>query len=262
MEDDRLANRHIVITGGARGIGRGIATRVAKAGAAITIFDTDLGGARDTAERLHELGANAHAVEVDVSEQGDVLGGVQAATDRLGTIHGLVNNAGVQQTIPILETTEAEWDFHLDVNAKGTFFCSKVVAHQMLDEGIEGAIVNVASTAAERAFPGQGTYATSKAGIVAFTKVLAKELGEDRITVNAVNPGTVDTPMVQQWLEERAAESAATEDAILEDTLSAHTIERIGNPEEIGHVVTLLPSDEGNWITGGAINVDGGYTSE
>lgn len=262
MEDDRLADRHVVVTGAARGIGRGIATRVARAGADVTVFDTEIQDAGETADLVRDLGGEAHAVEVDVSDGDAIEAGVEETIDRLGPVHGLVNNAGVQNAIPILETTEEEWDFHLDVNAKGTFFCSKAVAGHMVEEGIEGAIVNVASTAAERAFPGQGAYATSKAGVVAFTKVLAKELGEERITVNAINPGTVDTPMVQQWLEEHAAESDLTEEEILDDTLSAHTIERIGQPEEIGHVATLLLSEEGDWITGEAINVDGGYTSE
>jgi len=262
MEDDRLAGCHIVVTGGARGIGRGIATRVAEAGADVTLFDIDVDSARETVDLVHERGGEANAVEVDVSNKDAVEDGVASAVARLGPIHGLVNNAGVQNATPILETTEEEWDFHLNVNAKGTFFCSKAVARQMLEEDIEGTIVNVASTAAERPFPGQGAYATSKAGVVAFTQVLAKELGDHRITVNAINPGTVDTPMVQQWLEEHAADSDLTEAEFLEDALSAHTIERIGQPEEIGHMATLLLSEEGNWITGETLNVDGGYTSE
>lgn len=262
MDDDRLASRHVIVTGGARGIGRSIATRVAKAGADVTIFDRDLDSARETARMVHDRSSEANTVEVDVSKADSVEAGVTKAVGEFGPIDGLVNNAGVQNAIPILETTEEDWDFHLDVNAKGTFLCSKAIAQHMLDENIEGAIVNIASTAAERAFPGQGAYATSKAGVVAFTRVLAKELGDHRITVNAINPGTVDTPMVQQWLEEHAAESEMTEEDFLEDALSAHTIDRIGQPEEIGHMVTLLLSEEGDWITGETINVDGGYTSE
>lgn len=262
MEDDRLAAHHIVVTGGARGIGRGIATRVAKAGADVTVFDMDVDSAQETATMVREHGSDAHVVEVDVSDRKSVQDGVDEAIDRFGVIHGLVNNAGVQRAIPIIETTEDEWDFHQDVNAKGTFLCSKAIAQHMLDEDIEGAIVNVASVAAERAFPGQGAYATSKAGVIAFTQVLAKELGEHRITVNAINPGTVDTPMVQQWLDEHAAEGETTEEEFLEDAIAAHTIERIGQPEEIGHMATLLLSTEGDWITGETINVDGGYSSE
>lgn len=262
MQDDRLADRHVIVTGGAQGIGRGIATRAAKAGANVTVFDLDRETARTTVERIEELGGDATAIEVDVADQAAVEDGVRESIDALGPIHGLVNNAGVQNAIPILETTEEQWDFHLDVNAKGTFFCAKAVGAHMLEEEIEGAIVNVASTAAERAFPGQGAYAASKAAVVGFTKVLSKELGDHGITVNAINPGTVDTPMVQQWLEEHAAGSDQTEEELLDEALSLHTIKRIGKPEEIGHVVTLLLSDEGSWITGQAINVDAGYTNE
>jgi 3-oxoacyl-[acyl-carrier protein] reductase/meso-butanediol dehydrogenase/(S,S)-butanediol dehydrogenase/diacetyl reductase len=262
MLDDRLADSHVVVTGAAQGIGRGIATRVARAGADVSIFDTKVETAAETVAAVEAEGGEATVHEVDVSDAVSVADGVEAAVDDLGPIHGLVNNAGVQNAIPILETTEAEWEYHQDVNAKGTFLVSKAVASHMVEEGTEGAIVNVASTAAERAFPGQGAYATSKAGVVAFTKVLAKELGDRGITANAINPGTVDTPMVQQWLAEHAAEGDRTEAEVLEGALDSHTLDRMGQPEEIGHVAVLLLSEEGEWITGEAINVDGGYTSE
>jgi NAD(P)-dependent dehydrogenase (short-subunit alcohol dehydrogenase family) len=250
------------VTGGAQGIGRGIAARVVRAGADVSIFDVRTETAAETAALVRDHGREVAVHEVDVSDEAAVASGVEAAIDALGPIDGLVNNAGVQNAIPILETTLDEWQFHQDVNATGTFLVSKAVATHMVDEGIEGAIVNVASTAAERAFPGQGAYATSKAGVVAFTKVLAKELGDHGITANAINPGTVDTPMVQQWLEEHAADSGRSEEEVLADALESHTLHRMGRPEEIGHVAVLLLSDEGEWITGEAINVDGGYTSE
>lgn len=261
MDDDRLAGHHVVVTGGAQGIGRGIAERVAEAGADVTVFDLDLGGAEKTADSVRERGSAATAVEVDVSDEDAVVAGVERTIDDLGPIHGLVNNAGIQRAIPVLETSVEEWDRHLAVNARGTFLCAREVGQHMVDKGIEGSIVNVASTAAERVFPGQGAYATSKAGVVGFTKVLAKELAEHGIRVNAINPGMVDTPMVQQWLEEHAADGDLREGEMLKDALSSHLIERIGQPEEIGNVVVLLLSDEGEWITAETINVDGGFTS-
>jgi len=262
MEDDRLQDRHVVVTGGARGIGRGIATRVARAGADVTIFDVKRDEAESTADRIREQGVRAAVVDVDVSDEADVISGIEAAVDDLGAVHGLVNNAGVQDAIPLLETTENEWDKHAKINAKGSFFCAKHVAQHMIDEQVEGAIVNIASTAAERPFTGQGAYAASKAAVVAMTIVLAKELGDHDIRVNAINPGTVDTPMVQQWLEENAAQTDMTEEELLESALEEHTLDRMGDPEEIGHVATLLLSDEGAWITGETVNVDAGYTSE
>jgi len=261
MDDDRLADRHVIVTGAAQGIGRGIAARVARAGADVTLFDTNLEAASDTADAIREHGVDATALEIDVSDSDRVSEAFDEAEDASGPVDGLVNNAGVQRSVPAVETTEADLDFHCDVNLKGTVHCARDAAARMLEGGIEGAIVNVASTAAVRPFPGQGPYAASKAGVVAFSKVLAQELGNDGITVNVINPGTVDTPMVQQWLAENAAREGVTEDAVLEDALDEHVLDRMGRPEEIGHVATLLLSEEGEWMTGEPVNVDGGYTS-
>jgi len=260
MQDDRLADRHVVVTGGAQGIGRGIAERVAEAGADVTVFDVDTETAAETTSLVEDQGSSAAVVEVDVSDGDAVAAGVTDAIDALGPIHGLVNNAGIQRSIPILDLTEEEWDAHMAVNAKGVFFCCREVGAHMVEEGIDGSIVNIASTGATRPFPGQGVYAATKAGVVGFTIVLAKELGEHGITANCLNPGTVDTPMVQQWLAENAARTEASEEEILQDALDLHVADRMGQPRELGHVATLLLSEEGDWITGETINVDGGYT--
>jgi 3-oxoacyl-[acyl-carrier protein] reductase/meso-butanediol dehydrogenase/(S,S)-butanediol dehydrogenase/diacetyl reductase len=257
--DDRLAGRHVVVTGGARGIGRGIAVRCARAGADVSLFDLRPDVAAETAEQIRDLGSDAAVFEVDVTDEAAVAEAVRDARDALGPIHGLVNNAGIQQAIPLLETTADEWDRHMDVNAKGSFLVAKQVATGMIDDGIEGAIVNVSSVGAERPFPGQGAYGASKAAVLAFTTVLAKELAEHGITVNAVKPGTVDTPMVQQWLEERAEQYDTTEEELLAEAIDDHVLDRIGQPEEVGHVVAMLLSEEGDWITGESIAVDGGY---
>lgn len=257
--DTRLADRHVVVTGGARGIGRGIAIRCAEAGADVSIFDTRPEVAEETAERVRDLGGAASVYEVDVTDEATVEAAVEAAITDQGAIHGLVNNAGVQDAVPILETSEAQWDKHFDVNAKGTFLVSKSVAAEMVDAGVEGSIVNISSVGAERPFPGQGAYGASKAAVLAFTTVLAKELSEHGITANAIKPGTVSTPMVDEWLAEHAEQSEKTESEFLEETVDAHILDRVGRPEEVGHVVTLLLSDEGDWMTGESIAVDGGY---
>lgn len=260
MQDDRLADRHVVVTGGARGIGRGIAVRAARAGADVTLFDVNTDDAATTADRVRDEGVAASVQDVDVSDEASVAAGLDAAVAELGAVHGLVNNAGVQSAVPILETTEGVWDRHLDVNAKGVFLTSKAVADHMIRNDVAGSIVNVASVGAERPFEGQGAYAASKAAVKSFTVVLAKELADHGITANTLNPGTIDTPMVDQWLEEHADREDTTPDAVLEDTIDQHTLNRIGRPEELGHVAVLLLSDEGEWITGEAINVDGGFT--
>lgn len=260
MQDDRLQDRHVIVTGAAQGIGRGIALRAAEAGADVSVFDVNMDVAAETKELVEERDGHAEVFEVDVSHEDDVQDGVASAINTFGPIHGLVNNAGIQRSIPILELTEEQWDAHMSVNAKGVFFCCREVGAHMVEEGIKGSIVTIASTGAERPFPGQGVYAGTKAAVIALTIVLAKELGEHGITANCINPGTVDTPMVQQWLEENAERAGVSEDDILQDALDLHILNRMGQPREIGHVVTLLLSDEGDWITGESFNIDGGYT--
>jgi NAD(P)-dependent dehydrogenase (short-subunit alcohol dehydrogenase family) len=260
MNDDRLSDRHIIVTGAAQGIGQGIAERVAQSGADVTIFDVDTEQASQTRANIEAMGPDAQVVEVDVSDAGAVANGVASAIASFGPIDGLVNNAGIQNATPIVELTEAEWDAHMDVNAKGVFLCCREVASHMIKNDIEGSFVNIASTAVNRPHRGQGVYAATKAGVVGFTIVLAKELGEHGITANCINPGTVETPMVQQWLKEHADQSERTQEEILEESLEEHIIRRMGQPREIGNVATLLLSDEAEWITGEAINVDGGYT--
>lgn len=257
--DDRLDGSHVIVTGGARGIGRGIAVRCARSGADVSLFDLRPDVAAETAEQVRALGCDAAVFEVDVTDETAVSDAIDEAREELGKIDGLVNNAGIQQAIPLLETTEAEWDRHFDVNAKGSFLVAKHVAKRMIADDIAGSIVNVSSVGAERPFPGQGAYGSSKAAILAFTTVLAKELAEHEITVNAIKPGTVDTPMVQQWLTERAEQHDASEDQLLAEALDDHVLDRIGQPEEVGHAVVLLLSEEGDWITGESIAVDGGY---
>lgn len=259
QSDTRLRDRHIIVTGGARGIGRGIAVRCAQAGADLSIFDTRPDVAAKTASLVRDEGGEAAVYEVDVTEEQGVEAAVDAATSELGSIDGLVNNAGVQQAIPLLETSEAEWDVHFDVNTKGTFFVSKTVAQKMVEDGTAGSIVNISSVGAERPYCGQGAYGASKAAVLALTTVLAKELSDHEITVNALKPGTVETPMVERWLSEHAEQSDTSSEEILSDALDDHILDRIGQPEEVGHVAVLLLSEEGEWMTGESIAVDGGY---
>ncbi|WP_276274056.1 SDR family NAD(P)-dependent oxidoreductase [Haloarcula litorea] len=259
QSDSRLTDRHVVVTGAAQGIGRGIAVRCARAGADVSVFDVDTETAAETASLVRETGSEAIVVEVDVADGDSVDDGVETAVDELGPVHGVVNNAGVQRSVPLLETTEAEWDRHFAVNAKGPFLVSKRVATQMIDDGIEGSIVNVSSVGAERPFRGQGAYGASKASVLALTTVLAKELSDHGITANAIKPGTVRTPMVDEWLEERAEQQDTTPEEVLSDSLDTHILDRAAQPVEIGHMVVLLLSAEGEWITGESIAVDGGY---
>ncbi|MFC6825010.1 L-rhamnose 1-dehydrogenase [Halopelagius fulvigenes] len=257
--DDRLAGQHIVVTGGARGIGRGVAVRCARAGANVSLFDTRPDVAAETSAQIRREGRDAAVYEVDVTDRSSVETAVEAASSELGPISGLVNNAGIQRAVPLLETTQETWDAHFDVNAKGTFLVSKAVARAMIDADTAGSIVNISSVGAERPFRGQGAYGASKAAVLAFTTVLAKELSDHGITVNAIKPGTVETPMVEEWLAEHSDQSAKSPEEVLSEALDDHILDRIGQPEEVGHVAVLLLSEEGDWITGESIAVDGGY---
>lgn len=257
--DARLTGRHVVVTGGAQGIGRGIATRCARAGADISILDRNAEQAAETVGELQTDGHEATAVTVDVSDESSVEEGVDDAVSSFGPIHGLVNNAGIQRSVPLLETSEEEWDAHFHVNAKGPFLMAKHVARRMIAEDVDGSIVNISSVGAERPFRGQGAYGASKAAVLTLTTVLAKELSEHGITANGIKPGTVETPMVEEWLEEDAAHSGRTPAEVLDESLAEHILDRPGRPEEIGHVVVLLLSDEGSWMTGESIAIDGGY---
>jgi NAD(P)-dependent dehydrogenase (short-subunit alcohol dehydrogenase family) len=163
MQDDRLADGHVVVTGAARGIGRGIAVRAARAGATVTIFDVNTEDAETTAEFVRDEGVSASVRAVDVSDEAAVNDAFAAAEEEFGPVQGLVNSAGVQRAVPIRKTTETDWDRHMDVNAKGVFFCSKTAAERMVGSGVEGSIVNITSVGAIQPFSGQGAYAASKA---------------------------------------------------------------------------------------------------
>lgn len=254
MPDDRLEGRHVVVTGGARGIGQGIAVRVAAAGADVTVFDIDAAG--ETASRIRDTGSEAFATRVDVADEPSVGSGEAAAVDRLGRIHGLVNNAGVQELFPVVETTADEWDRQLAVNARGTFLCSKAVATHMIEAGVAGSIVNIASMSAIDPHAGQGAYAASKGAVAAFTVALAEELVEHGINANVINPGAVDTPMFRR-LHEEHPEGSDTAGDTGGGEIPDGAIDRLGWPVDIGHLAVLLLSDEGEWITGEALNVRG-----
>lgn len=260
MPDDRLEGRHVIVTGGAMGMGRGIATRCARAGADITIFDVEPETARETVEQVESEGQDATVVELDVADVGAHEQAIETAVAEFGPIDGLVNNAGVQDVLPILETTPEDWDYHLNVNAKAPFFLSKHVAQHMIDADVAGGIVTIASSAEDVTYPGQGAYRASKRAVRGFATVLAKEVGEHGIRVNSVNPGAVDTPMMQKWLKENEEQTEHSREKLREMVLEDHIIKRMATGEEIGNVVVLLLSDEGEWMTGGSFAVDGGQS--
>jgi len=244
-----LAGKLAVVTGGASGIGRGTALRLARDGADVAIFDLQLAAAQQVAREVEQLGRRALALEVDVSRSASVRAAVDRVHESLGRVQILVNVAGIGGLQPFLQMREEEWDRYLGVHLKGTFNCTRALAQDMVDAGW-GRIVNVASTAGlNGAGPGLTHYAAAKGGMIAFTKSLAWEMGPHGVTANAVAPGMIDTPMSRQ--SPRAEELFAR--------TAAHTpIKRVGKPDDIAAACAYLSSEEAGFVTGQVLSPNGG----
>lgn len=254
-----LAGRVVVVTGAARGIGRGTALALAEAGAAVVALDRDGAGCEETAEAAREAGASAIAVAADVTEEGSVADALGKAEAGVGPVDGLVNNAGVLAMDPALDATTAAWEVQMAVNVTAAFGCARLAARRMVARGTGGSIVNVASNAGKVGYPNMAAYNASKAAVISLTRSLAEEWAEHGINVNAVCPGGVDTALladVADWVGGRSGEDPA---ALLE-AMVPRQLGRLIRPREVGRVIAFLLSDAAVVIRGQAINVDGGDT--
>jgi meso-butanediol dehydrogenase / (S,S)-butanediol dehydrogenase / diacetyl reductase len=251
-----------VVTGAGSGLGRAIASRLSLEGATIVAMDIKGEDAEKLVQELKSLGRRALAVEGDVADEKDVERMARKSLENFGQIEILVNNAGVVGTGLITELPEGDWDKVIRVNLKGVFLCSKVVAKEMIARK-RGRIVNISSIAGKGGRDYMGSYAASKFGVIGLTQVLAKELGRYGITVNAVCPGLIWTPMwegLARWFKENVpAQSERSLKEIFEDRVKAITpLGRPQTPEDIASLVAFLVSGESRNISGQAINVDGG----
>jgi len=235
-----------LITGGARGIGRAIALRLARDGARIAIGDLLREEGLNTQKEVEEAGSEAMFIALDVSDEASVKDAVAQVESRWGHIDILANNAGITRDRLLLRLSEQDWDAVLDVNLKGAYLCSRAVLPLMLRQRW-GRIVGTASVVGLAGNPGQTNYAASKAGLIGFTKALAREVATRNITVNAVAPGYIETQMVQTLSEK-----------VQEAILGQIPMGRFGTPEDVAGVVAFLCSEEASYITGHVINVDGG----
>jgi len=242
-----LTNRVALITGAASGIGRAAALLFAREGADVAVLDLNDAGAQETAAAIRALGRRGLALPGDVSRAEQVEEAVARACAELGPIDILVNNAGVTRDATLRRMRDAEWDLVVDVHLKGTFLCTRAVAERMRGAGRGGAIVNISSISAKIGNFGQANYAAAKAGIVALTKVTAREYARYGVRANAIQPGLIDTPMTRvlgkEMLRERAAETP---------------LARLGTPEEVASVALFLASDLASFVTGAVIEVTGG----
>ena len=248
-----------IVTGGARGIGRGIAQALAHEGANVVI--ADLPSVQDEMEQTAALvegeGVQSLLAHCDVRDWSQVSSLTQATLDRFGRIDILVNNAGVISIAPVVAMDEEEWDRVLAVNLKGTFLCSKAAAPHMMERR-SGRIVNISSVAGRKGQPGLGHYCASKFGVIGLTQTLALELASGNVTVNAVCPGEVDSAM---WRDQLLPALAASMGTTPDEAWERFTRERVplGRPQtaaDIGQAVVYLCRADN--ITGAAINVNGG----
>ena len=242
-----LSKKNALITGGSRGIGRAIAIELSRQGINIIItYNSSEEKALEVIKEVENNGVKGLAVKVDVSSEEDVKNMMKTIKNQFDSVDILVNNAGVTKDNLLLRMKTEEWDKVMDTNLKGVYLCTKAVARGMMKKRY-GKIINIASVVGISGNAGQGNYSASKAGVIGFTKSIAKELGSRGITVNGVAPGFVETDMTEVLSEN-----------IKKHSLNMIPLKRFGKPEDIANVVGFLCSEKADYITGQIINVDGG----
>ena len=250
MCEKRINERVAIVTGGAQGIGEGICFRLAEEGAKIAIFDLKLVEAKKTAKEIEKAGGAALALKVDVSKSSEVDSAVKQALSKFGKIDILVNNAGISLVSKVANMTDEIWDRTFAVNMKGIFLCCRAVIPHMKERKY-GKIINLASILALRGGPYYAHYGATKAGVVAFTRGLAMELGPHNINVNAIGPGIIDTPMAAGDVELEYRQRL----------IKGIPLRRIGTPRDIANAALFLASDEAAYITGQCLYVCGGWSA-
>ena len=239
-----LSGKVAIITGGARGIGREIALRLAEAGATVAV--SDVADAEPAAEEIRKMGHQSLAVAADVTSASDVAGMVEKVTVEYGRIDILVNNAGIARDQLLMRMSEEDWEAVLNVNLKSVFLCTRAVLRQMVKQRW-GRIVSISSIVGIVGNPGQANYSSSKAGVIGFTKTIAREVGSRGITVNAIAPGFIVSKMTEQLSEEQKSEM-----------LKRIPLGFLGTPRDVAEAVAFLSSEEARYITGQVLGVDGG----
>ena len=244
------SRRVALVTGGGRGIGRGIALRLGTAGLDVAVvYRSDREAAEGVVSRIRDAGQQATALQGDVADPHAAAEAVAQTVAELGRLDVFVGNAGRLVFKPFLETTVEDYDVQSDTNARGAFFGAQAAAKQMIRQGSGGRIIFITSEAAVRTYSGLSVYSMTKAALRSLTEILAKELAPFNITVNAVAPGTTETDMNRAALEDPAKRAML---------LGSILLGRPGKPEDVAGAVNFLASDETAFITGATLSVDGG----
>jgi len=246
----RLKEKVIIVTGAGQGIGAAYARRLASEGAKVAVADINGEKAQSVADDIKDMGFGAVAVTTDVSDEQSTIAMRRRVMEAYGRIDVLINNAAIFSTIktkPVTDISVHEWDQLMAVNLRGVFLCSKSVIPQMKTQG-KGKIINVSSATVFMGKPYYIHYVSAKAGVIGFTRALARELGDAGITVNCVTPGYTETEIP------RATTSAEQKKAII----SHQCVKRIGVPEDLEGIMIFLASDESDFMSGQTVNIDGG----
>ena len=243
--------RVALVTGGAVGMGEATCLRLAKDGLAVGIIDVNGDAAENVASEIRQAGGKAVAVVADVTDREQIERAVKLIRESLGPIGVLVNNAGVEDFTPFQEIDSANWDRIIEVNLKGTYNVTQIVLPDMIEQGW-GRIINFASLAAQSGGAGMVHYSAAKGGIVSMTRSLAQELGSKGITVNAVAPGLVDTPMARRSIE------GGKFPISVEEMVKSYPIPRMGRPEEAAAVISFFASEDASYMTAQLLGINGG----